>query len=111
MDLCDIVVITICVIGFAIHTTINIVKDMNTKRTEAEVTYQDINKIEMPIVMIISISPSFHIDQVVKNGYPQPFYYFQGTDELGNPIGWRGKQQSNESLKTVEGRSSIDNFG
>ena len=95
MRLMDFFLPLMCLIGFTAHCIVNIIMDMNTRRTTSIFSAKNFSSMETPFVIEISVSPAFRTDELREYGYGQALYYFTGIDPHGNMLGWSEKDNKN----------------
>ena len=101
MKLCDCFVPVFCLLGFSIHTLITILLDLNTRKTTTEFSEKSFSSMELPFLFEISVTPAFKPDKMREYGYGQPFYFFQGTNNHNQFLGW-SKDDSNKLSKSTK---------
>ena len=99
----DIIIPIVCVLGFILHTSINIFTDMFSNQTRIERSVRNITNMELPFYIQVAVYPAFNMSRLTKSPYGQAYFYFRGTEVNGKPVGWEERSKSGKLEKNVSG--------
>ena len=103
MSFQNIVIPTVCLLGFILHTSINILTDMFSNQTRIESSVRNITDMDLPFYIQVAISPAFNTSRLTESAYGQSYFYFRGTEVNGNPVGWEKRSQKGKLDKNASG--------
>ena len=64
---------------------------------------QDLDEIEFPVLFKVCITPAFKIEQIIKSGYSNLWFYFMGKSTKSSKIyGWAGHTRNGTVISTPE---------
>ena len=103
MSFLNLIIPAVCLLGFILHTSINIFTDMFSNQTRIESSVRKISDMDLPFYIQVAINPAFNKSRLAESPYGQSYYYFKGTEVDGNPVGWEKRSQNGKLDKNASG--------